>query len=108
MGLEFYFNRGVFHEALTADALAGNNLAGTGQSYAVWWGESFSSSLFSVPEELNLLCRLPDIDHGLVSGSGINKGVFIYPVQSFSYLPFRPLNQPCTAARTETSKKSSH
>lgn len=50
-------------------------------------GGSFSISLFSVPEESNLLCRLPDIGHGLVGGSVINKGVFIYPVQSFSYLP---------------------
>lgn len=75
----------MFHRALTADVVAGNNLAALEQSYAVWWG-SFSISLFSVPEESNLLCRLPDIGHGLVNVSLINKGIFIYPVQSFSYL----------------------
>lgn len=75
----------MFHRALTADVVAGNNLAALEQSYAVWWG-SFSISLFSVPEESNFLCRLPDTGHGLVSGSLINKEVFIYPRQSFSYL----------------------
>lgn len=49
-------------------------------------GGKFSISLFSVPEESNLLCRLSDIGHGLVVGSLINKEVFIYPVQSLSYL----------------------
>lgn len=99
MGLEFYFNHGVFRRALTADALAGNNLAGTGRSYAAWWGESFSSSLFSVPEELNLLCRLPDIDHGLVSGSGINKRVFYLP-RAELFLPPFPSTKPAMHSST--------
>lgn len=53
-------------------------------------GGSFSISLFSVPEESNLLCRLPDIGHGLVGGSVINKGVFIYPVRKL-FLPPVPI-----------------
>lgn len=93
-GLEFYFNHSMSHGALTADVVAGNNLAAFEQSYAVWWwlpgvGWSFFISLFSVPEESDLLCRWPDIGHGFVSGSLINKEVFIYPVQSLSYLPSR-------------------
>lgn len=47
-GLSFILN--MFHRALTADALAGNNLAGTGQSYAVlwwWWGEFLYFLVFS-------------------------------------------------------------
>lgn len=110
-GLEFYFNHSMSHGTLTADVVAGNNLAAFEQSYAVWWwllgvGWSFSISLFSVPEESDLLCRWPDIGHGFVSGSLINKEVFIYPAQSLSYLRLRLLDQPCTSARTETSKKS--
>lgn len=69
-------------------------------------GGSFSISLFSVPEESNLLWRLSDIGHGLVGGSLINKELFIYPVQSLSYLLPHPLSQPCKSARTETSKQS--
>lgn len=37
-GLEFYFNPSMFHRALTADVVAGNNLAALEQSYAVWRG----------------------------------------------------------------------
>lgn len=107
------------HGTLTADVVAGNNLAAFEQSYAVWWwllgvGWSFSISLFSVPEESDLLCRWPDIGHGFVSGSLINKEVFIYPAQSLSYLRLRLLDQPCTShvqrpqrSPTEDLKESS-
>lgn len=45
--LAFYFNHSTFHSALTADVVAGNNLAALEQSYAVWWGEFLYFLVFS-------------------------------------------------------------
>lgn len=68
-------------------------------------GERFSISLFSVPEESDLPCWWPDIGHGLVSGSLINKEVLFIQCKACLTPCPHPLSQPCKSARTETSKK---